>query len=295
MNYWEIAGRLLAFWVRRTSICVVFWVLSMAQPSGAQNAEYLPGIDWPEPPIVTPAHENDGPPSDAIVLFDGKDLSAWENGENWKVEDGVATIGAGNIQTKQSFGDCQVHIEWSSPVFAGGNSQGFDDNQDLGNSGIYFMGLYELQILDSYKNKTYFDGQAGAIYKQTPPMANVMRPPGEWNLYDIVFTVPRFGEDGSLQSPAYLTLFHNGVLLHHHFELAGSTHWHQPSSYEPHAAKLPIMLQDHGNPVRFRNIWLRELKSIVGTQVHEPKYRDHATGKEWLASEADTEGNPISE
>ncbi len=289
MNNWEIAGRQLAFWARHTGICVVFWALSIAQPSGAQSVEYLPGIDWPEPPIITPGREIVGPPSDAIVLFDGKDLSAWENGESWKVENGVATVSRKAIRTKQSFGDCQLHLEWSSPVPARGESQG------RGNSGIYFMGLYEVQILDSYQNKTYFDGQAGAIYKQTPPMANAMRPPGEWNLYDIVFTAPRFGEDGSLQSPAYLTLIHNGVLLHNHFELTGSTEWNRAASYEPHAAKLPIMLQDHGNPVRFRNIWLRELKPIVGTQAREPRYHSHATGKEWLASEADHEGNPISE
>jgi hypothetical protein len=261
----------------------------MAQPNGAQSVEYLPGIDWPEPPIITPGRENVGPPSDAIVLFDGKDLSAWENGESWKVEKGVATVSRKAIRTKQSFGDCQLHLEWSAPVPARGKSQG------RGNSGIYFMGLYEVQILDSYQNKTYFDGQAGAIYKQTPPMVNAMRPPGEWNLYDIVFTAPRFGEDGSLQSPAYLTLIHNGVLLHNHFELTGSTEWNRAASYEPHAAKLPIMLQDHGNPVRFRNIWLRELKPIVGTQAREPRYHSHATDKEWLASEADHNGNPINE
>lgn len=279
MNHAVIVGRLAALWFRRTSVCIMLWTLSMAQPVGAQSTEYLPGIDWPEPPIVTPGHESSDPPSDAIVLFDGHDLSAWENGASWKVEDGVAIVGSSPIQTKQSFGDCHLHIEWSAPSPPKGESQG------RGNSGVYFMGLYEVQVLDSYKNETYFDGQAGAIYKQTPPMANAMRPPGEWNQYDIVFTAPRFGEDGSLLSPAYFTVIHNGVLLQNHFELAGSTNWDRPASYEPHAAKLPIMLQEHGNPVRFRNIWLREFKPIVGTQAREPKYHDHATGKEWLATE----------
>ncbi|MCH8839973.1 MAG: DUF1080 domain-containing protein [Planctomycetes bacterium] len=261
----------------------------MAQPSGAQNVEYLPGIDWLEPPVVTPGRENDGPPSDAIVLFDGKDLSAWKNGESWRVEDGVAIVGGGMISTKQAFGDCQLHVEWSAPVPTTGAGQG------RGNSGIFLMSTYELQVLDSYDNKTYYEGQAGAIYKQTPPWVNAMRPPGEWNVYDIVFTAPRFETDGSLQSPAYITVLHNGVLILNHFEIKGDTPWHRPPEYNQHPEKMPITIQDHGSPVRFRNIWLRELKPIVGTQAREPRYHSHATGKEWLASEADHEGNPISE
>lgn len=285
MNYRET----LIIWTYYTGACAVLLALCSALPACGQSTEYLPGIDWPEPPIVTPGSENAQPPSDAIVLFDGKDLSAWENGEGWKVVDGVAIVGSEPIHTKQSFGDCQLHLEWSAPTPAVGHGQ------ERGNSGVYLMGLYEVQVLDSYENETYHDGQAGAIYKQMPPMVNAMRPPGEWNAYDIVFNAPRFSGDGSLVSPACVTLIHNGVLLQNHFELAGSTKWDKPASYEPHAAKLPIMLQDHGNPVRFRNIWIREFEPIVGTQAREPKYVDHATGKEWLASEADSEGNPVSE
>jgi hypothetical protein len=225
---------------------------------------------------VTPGKTDAEPPSDAIVLFNGKDLSAWENGERWKIEDGVAIVRGGDIRTKQSFGDCQLHIEWSSPVPATGSSQG------RGNSGVFLMDRYEMQILDSYDNKTYYDGQAAAIYKQTPPMVNAMRPPGEWNTYDIIWTAPKFKEDGSLESPAYITALHNGVLVLNHFELLGNTPFTEPPKYEAHG-KLPIHLQDHGNPVRFRNIWIREIKPIAGEQVREPYYRDG--NREWPVDE----------
>jgi hypothetical protein len=234
--------------------------------------EYLTGIKWPEPPIVTPGKTDNDPPSDAVVLFDGKDLSAWQNGDRWKVVDGVAISQGGDITTKESFGDCQLHIEWSAPVPATGSSQG------RGNSGVFLMDRYEMQILDSYDNETYFDGQAAAIYKQTPPMVNAMRPPGEWNTYDIIWTAPKFKEDGSLESPAYITALHNGVLVLNHFELLGNTPFTGPPTYEKHG-KLPIHLQDHGNPVRFRNIWVREIKPIVGERVREPYFRDG--DREW--------------
>lgn len=230
--------------------------------------EYLNGIKWEEPKIVTPGEQNNLPPSDAIVLFDGKDLSGWKNGENWAVKDGNAESGKGQITSKAEFGDCQVHIEWSAPTPAKGDGQG------RGNSGLFLMGTYEIQILDSYDNKTYFDGQAGAIYKQTPPAANVNRPPGEWNTYDIYWTCPRFNEDGSLKSPAYITAVHNGVLILNHFELKGDTPFHRPPSYKKHADKGPISLQDHGNPVRFRNIWVREFQAAKGEQARPPFIRD---------------------
>lgn len=239
---------------------------------GAWADEYLNGIQWQEPAIVTPG-ESGGRPSDAISLFDGTDTSAWDRAENWKVEDGVLVSGKGNPITKQSFGDCQLHIEWSAPVPATGSGQG------RGNSGVFLMDAYEIQVLDSYENKTYFDGQAGAIYKQTPPLVNAMRPPGQWNVYDIIWTAPRFHEDGSLQSPAYITALHNGVLILNHFELKGDTPFTRPPRYTKHADRLPIRLQDHGNPVRFRNIWVRELQPVVGKQVREPFLRD-ADGKE---------------
>jgi hypothetical protein len=242
--------------------------------------EYLTGIEWPEPPIVTPGKTDADPPSDAVVLFDGKDLSAWENGDRWKVEDGVAIARRGDITSKQSFGDCQLHVEWSAPVPATGTSQG------RGNSGVFLMDRYEMQILDSYDNKTYFDGQAAAIYKQTPPLVNAMRPPGEWNTYDIIWTAPTFKDDGSLESPAYITALHNGVLVLNHFELLGNTPFTEPPKYEAHG-KLPIHLQDHGNPARFRNIWVREIKPIVGKRVREPYYRDG--DREWPVKRASGE------
>ncbi len=288
MNNREMAGRVATYWGRLSGVYAVLLMLSMAQPSGAQQIEYLPGIDWPEPAIVAPGPANNDPPSDAIVLFDGRDLSAWENGEKWKVEDGVAIVGEGYISTKQEFGDCQLHVEWSAPVPATGEGQG------RGNSGVFLMSTYELQVLDSYDSKTYPDGQAGAIYKQTPPMANAMRPPGEWNAYDVVFTAPRFAADGSLQSPAFVTALHNGVLILNHFEIQGDTPWHRPAEYRAHPEKMPISIQDHGNPIRFRNIWLREIKPIVGTP-REAKYLDHASGKKWLANQTDAEGNPLDE
>lgn len=273
MNVCEIVNHRQVCLARRVCLGVALLISSLQQPSEAQRIEYLPGVEWPEPPIVTPGRVNSDPPSDAIVLFDGHDLSAWENGEKWKVEDGVAIVGEGVITSKQAFGDCQLHVEWSTPVPATGDGQG------RGNSGIYLMSTYEMQVLDSYDNKTYFEGQAGAIYKQTPPMVNAMRPPGEWNTYDIVFTAPRFEADGSLETPAFITALHNGVLILNHFEIKGDTPWHRPPQYNAHAEKLPILIQDHGNPVRFRNIWVREIEPIVGKQAHEPKFHNHDTGE----------------
>jgi len=251
---------------------VALWAFVGVLFCRAQSIEYLPGVDWPEPPVVTPGSQNSQPPSDAVVLFDGTDLSAWNNGDRWQVVDGIAIVGKDLITTKQSFGDCQLHIEWSAPA------QPQSESQQRGNSGVFF-GAYEIQILDSYQSQTYFDGQAGAIYKQTPPMVNAMRPPGEWNVYDLLWTAPRFCDDGSLRSPAYLTSLHNGVLILNHFQLLGDTAWHRPPQYEKHPAKLPISLQDHGYPVRFRNIWVREWKPIVGKQAHPPRYFDHETGE----------------
>jgi len=229
--------------------------------------EYLPGIEWPKPPIITPGQQCGEPPSDATVLFNGKDLSAWVGGDKWKVENGefVVVAGGGMIETKEHFGDSQLHIEWSAPVPAEGTSQG------RGNSGVFF-GPYELQVLDSYENETYFDGQASAIYKQQPPMVNAMRKPGQWNSYDILWTAPRFKADGSLESPAYITVLHNGVATLNHFKLLGDTPYNRPPKYEAHG-DVPIRLQDHGNPVRFRNVWIRPLKPIVGKQTAEPRLR----------------------
>jgi hypothetical protein len=232
----------------------------------------MTGIEWSEPPTVTAGKTNADPPSDAVVLFDGKDLSAWTGTTNWRVEEGTAIAGRGDITSKQSFGDCQLHIEWSAPIPQPNRRGRLPTSQERSNSGVFLMNRYELQILDSYENKTYFDGQAGAIYKQTPPMVNAMRKPGEWNTYDIIWTGPRFKEDGALESPAYMTALHNGVLIINHFAVLGTTPFNQPPQYDAHG-NLPIRLQDHGNPVRFRNIWVRETKLIEGKRVRPPYMR----------------------
>ncbi|HWA98233.1 MAG TPA: DUF1080 domain-containing protein [Pirellulales bacterium] len=236
---------------------VVLWIVaSVIATTTAANAakivEYLSGKIWPEPRVVSPG-ENGAPPSDAIVLFGGKDLSQWTGGDQWVVSDGVATAAKGGIQTKQSFGDCQFHIEWATPEVVEGKGQG------RGNSGIHFMGRYELQILDSFDNPTYPDGSAGALYKQWPPLVNASRKPGEWQTYDVVFMAPRFDMDGKLLKPGYLTVLHNGVLVQNHAEILGSTSFIKAAEYEPHGPTAPLSLQFHRNPVRFRNIWIREL------------------------------------
>jgi hypothetical protein len=214
--------------------------------------EYQSGKVWPEPKVVDPGPPS-GPPADAIVLFDGRDLSPWQGGEKWLVADGVATVRGGGISTRQAFGDCQLHVEWASPAEVKGNGQG------RGNSGIYLMGRYEIQVLDSFDNLTYPDGSAGSLYKQWPPLVNASRKPGEWQTFDIIFRGPRFDEQGQVTQPGYITVLHNGVLVQNHAEIQGSTAWDRAPAYSAHPPKLPINIQDHGNPVRFRNIWIREL------------------------------------
>jgi hypothetical protein len=215
--------------------------------------EYKSGIEWNEPSVVDPGGPH-SPPSDAIVLLGDGDLSAWNGGDKWSVEDGVAhPTGKGGITSQQSFGDLQMHIEWASPEQVEGRGQG------RGNSGIYLMGKYEVQILDSWENETYFDGQAGSIYKQWPPLVNVCRKPGEWQTYDILFTAPRFDDAGKVATPGFVTVLHNGVVVQNHAELQGGTFYDRPPAYEAHDDRLPIQIQDHGNPVRFRNIWVRDL------------------------------------
>lgn len=212
----------------------------------------------PVPPVVQAAPGV--PPSDAIVLFDGHSLDAWEpitpGAPSWKIEDGVMVVVPQpkpvDQQTKRNFGDIQLHLEFRTPREVKGKSQ------ERGNSGIYFMGLYELQILDSWKNETYANGQVGAIYKQHIPLANPSRPPGEWQVYDAVFVAPRFSEDGKLLSPARITAFLNGVLVQYDAILRGPTVFRGQPKYHSHAAKLPLLLQDHRNPVGFRSIWVRE-------------------------------------
>ena len=256
-------------WFTRGAAAVAVSVVAAFNGS-ARGAEYLSGIDWPAPPVVTPGDTDRDPPSDAVVLFGGEDAAAWNGGEKWTVADGELVVGKGMIQTKQTFGDCQLHIEWSAPTPATGAGQ------QRGNSGVFF-GPYEIQILDCYENTTYFDGQAAAIYKQHPPLANAMRKPGDWNSYDIIWRAPRFRSDGSLEQPAAVTVLHNGVLVQNHFELLGDTPYNRPPRYQPHPATLPIRLQDHGNPVRFRNIWVREIEPAVGKRVRPPSIREGET------------------
>ncbi len=212
----------------------------------------------PVPPKVDPG-ERHQPPSDAIILFDGTDLSEWESARGgeaqWVVQDGAMTVkpGTGDIMTKRAFGDMQLHIEWRTPSEVSGESQG------RGNSGVFLMNTYEVQVLDSYNNKTYSNGQAGSIYKQHIPLVNASRGPGEWQTYDIIFMAPIFKEDGTIRTPATVTVLHNGVLVQNHVAIRGTTHFKGLQWYEAHEGKLPIKLQDHSNPVSFRNIWIREL------------------------------------
>lgn len=213
----------------------------------------------------------DRAPSDAIVLFDGTNMDAWEHVRSgatpqWHIEDGILTVntGSGTLVSKQSFGDIQMHIEWRP------NGEIIGSGQSRGNSGIFMQSLFEIQMLDSWENPTYVNGQAGAVYHQYPPLVNASNPPGEWQTYDLIFTAPRYDRSGNLQEPAHVTLLHNGVLVLNHVEILGSTFPQVPeysATCEPYqleeimdcTGKLPLLLQDHGQVVSFRNIWLREL------------------------------------
>jgi len=227
----------------------------VASTSNAQDPKLTE--DWSKmPPVVTPGCKTK-PPSDAIILFKkAKDLANWESRNSeakWKTSCRKLTVnGTGDIKTKEKFGDCQLHVEFRTPSKVEGDGQG------RGNSGVYIQTLYEVQVLDSYINETYYNGQAASIYKQSPPLVNTSRKPGKWQVYDIVFHAPRFGSDGSLQKPATLTVFHNGVLVQDHFELKGATTYAGYPKYEAHG-EMPFLLQDHGNPVQYRNIWIRRL------------------------------------
>ncbi|MCB1235111.1 MAG: DUF1080 domain-containing protein [Verrucomicrobiae bacterium] len=241
-------------------------------PTGYTDTPYLPDGKWrvhddarPRPEVVTPGKTAADAPSDAIVLFDGTSMDQWEMekaGEpcDWIVKDGVVEVPpkghgvGGYIRTKKEFTDVQLHIEWASPAEVVGNSQG------RGNSGVFFLGAYEVQVLDSYDNKSYADGQASALYGWKPPLVNACRKPGEWQTYDIVFEAPRWDESGKLVKKAYVTILQNGVLTQHRQEYLGPTGHKQVANYDKVLDHGPIKLQDHGNPVRFRNIWIRELK-----------------------------------
>ncbi|MFZ1289400.1 MAG: DUF1080 domain-containing protein [Melioribacteraceae bacterium] len=244
-NYFQ----LLTIWM------IFLPILNFSQEEGNPK---LTEVWEPVPAIVTPG-ENNLPPSDAIILFDGSNLDEWENekgGEaKWQLDEGALTVvkKSGSIRTKKSFGNCQLHIEWRAPENVVGDGQG------RGNSGIFLQERYEVQVLDSYNNVTYSNGQAGSIYKQHIPLVNVCKAPGEWQTYDIFYTSPVFKDNGNVEKPGYITVIHNGVLIQNHVELKGSSVYIGEPKYEKHNAKEPISLQDHGNPVSYRNIWIRDL------------------------------------
>lgn len=262
-------------------LCLLFFVFNQADAQQQdEEPEWHPDLtnDW------TPVEDSVSTgglgetPSDAIILFDGTDLSQWTHSPgyftditrvpdyidamqqeheeaSWSIENNAMTVvpGSGNIMTKQTFGDVQLHIEWRTPEEIDGEGQG------RGNSGVFLMGLYEVQVLDSWQNETYSNGQAGSIYKQKAPLVNASKEPGKWQAYDIFFERPHFNEDGSLIKPAFITVLHNGILIHHRQKIQGPTVYIGLSEYVPHTPRMPIGLQDHGDYVSFRNIWVREL------------------------------------
>jgi hypothetical protein len=259
------------------SILVIFATALSAQtqkaPTGYTDTPTIPGSKWrvhddarPRPPVITPGtcstEDTPGkPPSDAVVLFDGTNLAAWHAEKGgpapWKVENGYMEVvpHSGIIMTNEEFGDSQLHIEFRTPSPPKGNSQG------RSNSGVFLYGIYEIQVLDSYNNLTYADGQASAVYGQSPPLVNASRPPGEWQSYDIVYTGPRF-KDGKVEVPGYVTIFHNGVITQNHTAILGATGHRSLPKLVVHGPKGPIGLQDHGDPMRFRNIWIRPLGEV---------------------------------
>ena len=243
-----------------------------AHPTGYTDTPFLPGDKWrvhddarPRPGVITPGEKPSDPPSDAIVLFDGKDLTKeWvmeKDGSpaDWPVKDGYAEVPAsgtgkgGYIKTKREFSNFQIHVEWATPAEVKGDSQG------RGNSGVFLLGAYEVQVLDSFENKSYADGQASALYGWKPPLINASKKPGEWQTYDVIFEAPKWNAEGKIEKKAYVTVIHNGVVTHHRQEYLGPTGHKQVANYDKVLEKGPIKIQDHGNPVRFRNIWLREL------------------------------------
>ena len=242
-----------------------------AKNLGYTNTPFIPGTSWhvhdgtrPQPRMVTPGTTASAAPADATVLLGGAtDASAWQMAGGaaitWPMKDGVLQSGKGMIETKAQFTDFQLHVEFATPKDVKGDGQG------RGNSGVFLLGVFEVQVLDSYQNPTYPDGQASAMYGQYPPLVNASRPPGEWQAYDIIFTAPRFNASGKLDKPAIVTVIHNGIVVHNATAFAGPTAHKVINPYLPANANGPIRLQDHGNPVHFRNIWIRPLKAYDET------------------------------
>ena len=240
-----------------------FALLSVAIGAVAGLATAQDAVPFPPPktapPVVTPGSTNADPPSDAIVLFNGRDLSRWRSANGgpakWVVRDGYVEVmpGAGDMVTADKFGDAQLHIEWATPTVVKG------EGQERGNSGVFLMERYEVQVLDSYQNDTYYHGQAGAVYKQYAPLVNASRKPGEWQAYDIIFHAPHFDEQGKVVDRARVTVLHNGVLIQNNVEIYGLTYHDRPALYIAHSPQESLRLQDHANPVRYRNIWIRRL------------------------------------
>jgi hypothetical protein len=252
----------------KKQLLVLACLLAYTQFASAQkklNIDSLAGLleVWVNVPLVTPGITNADAPSDATILYNGNGLGAFQKKDGspagWRIDaDGAVTDikGAGDLITKEAFGNCQLHIEFREPAEVKSSGQG------RGNSGVYIMGKYEIQVLDSYNNPTYSNGQAGAVYKQHVPLVNASRKPGQWQSYDIIFTAPKFKENGDLESPARVTVIHNGVLIQNNVTILGTTDWVMKPKYKKHATKLPLMLQDHGddgNPISYRNIWIRNL------------------------------------
>jgi hypothetical protein len=254
-------------YMRHRASLVVVGLVGVTGSISAQQPKPEDTEVWaPVPKVVTPGTTNEAPPSDAIVLFDGKNLDEWQSVRdkstaNWTVADGIVTVNkaAGDIETRRTFRDYQLHVEWRIPTNVTGSSQ------ERGNSGVFLAvapdGVYELQIVDSYNNATYVNGMAGSLYKQSIPLVNASRKPGDWQTYDVIWTAPTFEPNGSLRSPAYATVFYNGLLVANHFAMLGETRNTGLPSYTPYT-RAPIALQAHGDPsppISFRNIWIREL------------------------------------
>jgi len=246
------------FDMKKPTVLLIFSLMTMTIFGQDRKNPESTELWEPVPPVVTPGTGTTAP-SDAIMLFDGTNLSEWTNDKGnpaeWTLADGAMTVkaGTGIIKTKRGFGDCQLHLEWRTPAEVKGEGQG------RGNSGIFLQGLYELQVLDSYDNTTYSNGQAGSIYKQSIPLVNACKKPGEWQVYDIIYIAPRFGENGRVVIPGRITVLQNGVLIHNNTEIRGTTEYIGSPRPVVHGMMEPLYLQDHGNPVSYRNIWIREL------------------------------------